>query len=160
MKKKKYRLRKKPIIIISSIVLLIMIVLIIRHSTSVNVGKIKNGNIEYIDRIVNVTKYEDSVIIEFENSEELIDNCIMTDELYNKFKNNDPLYNIKVKDFANLLTLSAKESYNINKAMQIGLVKEDDSYINYFAKTCGFKNKKELLKYTKAVIKLTKNQKY
>ena len=160
MKKKKYRLRKKPIIIISSIVLLIIIVLIIRHSTSVNVGKIKNGKIEYIDRIENVTKYEDSVIIEFKNNEELIDNCIMTTELYDKFKNNDPLYNISVKDYAKLSTLTAKESYNINKAMQIGLVKEDDSYINYFAKTCGFKNKKELLKYTKAVIKLTKNQKY
>ena len=31
---------------------------------------------------------------------------------------------------------------------------EDDSYTDYYAMTCGFKNKKELMKYTKAVIKL------
>ena len=124
-----------------------------------NVGKIKNGKAKYIDRIENVTKYEDSVIIEFKNSEELIDNCIMTNELYDKLKNNTPLYNINVEDYAKLSTLTAKESYNINKAMQIGLVEKDESYTDYFAKTCGFKNKKELLKYTKAVIKLANKEK-
>ena len=161
MKKIKYKLKiqKKQIIIISSVLLLIIIALIIVLNSGPNVGKIKNGKIEYIDRIENVTKYEDSIIIEFENSEELIDNCIMTTELYDKFKNNDPLYNISVKDYAKLSTLTAKESYNINKAMQIGLVKEEESYTDYFAKTCGFKNKKELLKYTKAVIKLAKKKK-
>ncbi len=161
MKNKKYKLKlkKKQIVIISSILLLIIIILIIKLNIGPNVGKIKNGKAKYINRIVNVTKYEDSVIIEFKNNEELIDNCIMTTEIYNKFKNNDPLYNINVKDYAKLSTLTSKESYNINKAMQIGLVKEDESYINYFAKTCGFKNKKELLKYTKAVIKLANKEK-
>lgn len=153
--KKKLKLQKKHVIIvISSVVLVIIAIILLVHFTDVNVGKIKNGKVEYIDRIVNVTKYKDKVIIEFDNNEELIDNCIMTTELYNKFKSKDPLYNISVKDYANLSTLTAKESYNINKAMQIGLVEEDTSYIDYFAKSCGFKDKKELFKYTKAVIKL------
>lgn len=43
---------------------------------------------------------------------------------------------------------------NNNKSLQLKLVKEDDSYTDYYAMTCGFKNKKELMKYTKAVIKL------
>lgn len=161
MKNKKYKLKinKKQIIIISSILLLILIALIIGLNKSPNVGKIKNGKAKYIDRIENVTKYEDSIIIEFKNNEELIDNCIITTAIYDKFKNNDPLYNISVKDYANLSTLTAKESYNINKAMQIGLVEENESYVNYFAKTCGFKNKKELLKYTKAVFKLANKEK-
>lgn len=158
MKKKKYKLKSKQIIIISSI-LLIVIALIIGLNIGPNVGKIKKGKAEYIDRIVNVSKFDNKIVIEFRNAEELIDNCIMTTELYNKFKDNDPLYNIMVKDYAVISTLSAKESYNINKAMQIGLVKEDESYTDYFAKTCGFKNKKELLRYTKAVIRLTNKEK-
>lgn len=64
-----------------------------------------------------------------------------------------------MKDYAKLSTLTAKESYNINKAMQMGIVREDETYSDYFAKTCGFKNKKELMKYTKAVIKLANKEK-
>ncbi len=158
MKKQKVKFKKK-FIIISLIILVIIICLLLVLFSGVNVGKIENGKAKYIDRVENVTKYKDKVIIEFNNDEELIDNCIMTTELYNKFKENDPLYNINVKDYANLSTLTAKESYNINKAMQIGLVKEDESYINYFAKTCGFSNKKELMKYTKAVIALAGKEK-
>lgn len=157
-KKHKLKIQKKQIIIISSFLLLILIFLILLFSKNVNVGKIKDGKAIYIDQVVNVTKYKDSIIIEFENKEELIDNCIITTEIYNKFKNNEPLYKISVKDYINLSTLTAKESYNINKAMQIGLVSEDESYVDYFAKTCGFKNKKELLKYTKAVIKLANKE--
>ena len=161
MKKKKYKLKfkKKQIIIISSVLLLIVIALIIGLNVGPNVGKIKNGKAKYIDRVANVTKYEDSIIIEFENSEELIDNCIITTDLYDKFKSNDPLYNISVKDYAKLSTLTAKESYNLNKAVQLEIVKEDTSYADYFAKTCGFENKNELLKYTEAVFKLADKEK-
>lgn len=59
-----------------------------------------------------------------------------------------------VTEYLRLGDISAKESYNINKAIQTKVVKEDTSYADYFAKTCGFKNKKELLKYTKAVFEL------
>ena len=52
----------------------------------------------------------------------------MTTEIYNKFKNNDSLYNISIKDYAKLYTLTAKESYNINKSMQLKLVDEYDKY--------------------------------
>ena len=78
----------------------------------------------------------------------------MTKKTNDKFKENDPLYNISIKDYANLSSISSKESYNINKAIQLKLVSEDTSYTEFFAMTCGFKNKKELMKYTKAVIKL------
>ena len=110
----------------------------------------------YIDRVKNVTVYpeKNKTLIEFENNEELIDNCIISNEIYDKFKSNDPLYNITVKDYSKLSNITAKENYNINKALQLKLVKEDDSYADYYAMTCGFKNKKELLSYTKAVIKL------
>lgn len=108
-----------------------------------------------LDRVKNVTVYpeKNKTLIEFENNKELIDNCIISNEIYDKFKSNDPLYNITVKDYSKLSNLSAKENYNINKSLQLKLVKEDDSYTDYYAMTCGFKNKKELMKYTKAVIK-------
>lgn len=126
----------------------------------VNVGKInKNGKAEYIERVINVTKYSDRKIIEFKNDYELIDNGIVTTEIYEKLKNNDNIYNLTVTEYLRLGDISAKESYNINKAIQTGVVKENTTYSEYFAKTCGFKNKKQLLKYTKAVFKLADKEK-
>ena len=160
MKKNKLRFKKlskkKIIIIILSILLIVTLIIVLLSSREPYVGKIKDGKAVYIDRVKNVTVYTENkkTLIEFENNEELIDNCIISNEIYDKFKNNDPLYNITVKDYSKLSNLSAKENYNINKSLQLKLVKENDSYADYYAMTCGFKNKKELLSYTKAVIKL------
>ena len=160
MKKNKLRFKKlskkKIIIIILSILLIVTLIIVLLSSREPYVGKIKDGKAVYIDRVKNVTVYPENkkTLIEFENNEELIDNCIISNEIYDKFKNNDPLYNITVKDYSKLSNLSAKENYNINKSLQLKLVKENDSYANYYAMTCGFKNKKELMSYTKAVIKL------
>jgi len=76
--------------------------------------------------------------------------------MYEKLKNNDNIYNLTVTEYLRLRDISSKESYNINKAIQ---TKEDTIYADYFAKTCGFKNKKELLKYTKAVFELADKEK-
>ncbi len=154
----KRKLNKKLIAVILIILIVISFIIVI-NSKNVYVGKIKDGKVKYIDRIENVTTTKDKVIIEFKNDEELIDNCIMTNELYDKFKKNDDLYNISVKDYNELRTISAKESYNLNKAVQMKLVSENDKYVDYFAMTCGFKDKNELMKYTKAVLKLAKKVK-
>lgn len=159
MKKTKLKLKKlskKKITNILSILLIVILIIVLLSSREPYVGKIKDGKAVYIDRVKNVTVYPENkkTLIEFENNEELIDNCIISNEIYDKFKNNDPLYNITVKDYSKLSNLSAKENYNINKSLQLKLVKEEDSYADYYAMTCGFKNKKELLSYTKAVIKL------
>lgn len=159
MKKIKLKIKKLPkkqIIIISSILLVVILVIVLLSSKEPYVGKIKDGKAVYIDRVKNVTIYpeKNKTLIEFENNQELIDNCIISNEIYDKFKSNDPLYNMTVNDYSKLSNLSAKENYNINKSLQLKLVKEDDSYTDYYAMTCGFKNKKELMKYTKAVIKL------
>ena len=159
MKKTKLKfktLSKKKIIIILSILLLIILIIILIIPKEPYVGKIKDGKAVYIDRVKNVTVYPENkkTLIEFENNKELIDNCIISNEIYDKFKNNDPLYNITVKDYSKLSNITAKENYNINKSLQLKLVKEEDSYADYYAITCGFKNKKELLSYMKAVIKL------
>ncbi len=159
MKKAKLKIKKlskKQIFIISSILLIVILIFVLISSRGPYVGKIKDGKAIYIDRVKNVTVYpeKNKTLIEFENNQELIDNCIISNEIYDKFKNNDPLYNITVKDYSKLSNLSAKENYNINKSLQLKLVKETDSYADYYAMTCGFKNKQELMKYTKAVIKL------
>lgn len=159
MKKTKLKfktLSKKKIIIILSILLLIILIIILIIPKEPYVGKIKDGKAVYIDRVKNVTVYPENkkTLIEFENNEELIDNCIISNEIYDKFKSNDPLYNITVKDYSKLSNITAKENYNINKSLQLKFVKEENSYADYYAITCGFKNKKELLSYTKAVIKL------
>ena len=159
--KKKIKLNKKSICTFAVLLLVIAVILIIiMIFKPINVGKInKDGKAEYIEKVVNVTKYPDKKIIEFKNDYELIDNGIITTEIYEKLKNNDNIYNLTVTEYLRLGDISAKESYNINKAIQTGIIKEDTSYADYFAKTCGFKNKKELLKYTKAVIELADKEK-
>ncbi len=161
MKKRKLKIKKKQIIIISCVLLVILLVIILITTSNVKVGKIKNGKALYIDRIVNVTNYKDKnkVVIEFENNKELIDNCIITTELYEQFKNKDAKYNLTIKDYLKSNDISAKENYNINKSLQMKYIDEDTSYMDYFAMTCGFKNKKELMKYTKSVIKLANKEK-
>ena len=145
--------RNKIIILISIIVLIVIIIILCLNN--IKVGTIKDGKVEYIDRIKNVTKYENKILIEFDNNQELIDNCIMTTELYNDFKNNNKdIYNLTLKDYIKLSSLTAKESYNIHKSIDLKLVNENTKYTDYFAITCGFKNKRELLKYTASVIKL------
>ena len=156
----KNKAKKRNILILFVLIVFVIIFAIIITTKSVNVGKInKDGKAEYIDQVANVTKYEDKIIIEFNNNYELIDNGIITTEIYEKMKNNDNIYNLTLKEYLRLGDLSAKESYNINKAIQTGIVKEDTIYADYFAKTCGFKNKKELLKYTKAVFELADKEK-
>ena len=76
-----------------------------------------------------------------------------------QIKNTDPRYSLTIKDYFKLNDISAKENYNINKSLQMNYIDEDTSYIDYFAMTCGFKNKKELMKYTKAVINLASKEK-
>ena len=81
----------------------------------INVGKInKEGKAEYIERVANVTKYPDKKIVEFKNNYELIDNGIITTEIYEKFKNNDNIYNLTVTEYLRLRDISSKESYNSN----------------------------------------------
>ena len=159
--KKRVKLNKKQLSTIGVLILIIAVIfIIIMIFKPVNVGKInKEGKAEYIERVVNVTKYPNKKIVEFKNDYELIDNGIITTEMYEKLKNNDNIYNLTVTEYLRLGNISSKESYNINKAIQTGVVKENTIYADYFAKTCGFKNKKELLKYTKAVFKLADKEK-
>ena len=156
---KKLRINKK--IIISIIICLVICIIILCICfNKVNVGKLVDGKAVYIDKVSNVTKYKDKIIIEFNNNYELIDNCIITTKIYEDFKSgNVDIYNLTLKDYDKLSTLSAKENYNIHKAMDLKLVSKDTKYMDYFAVTCGFKNRKELLKYTKAVMKLAESEK-
>ena len=159
--RKKIKLNKKLVCIIGILLFLVAVIFVnIMIFKPVNVGKInKEGKAEYIEKVVNVSKYPNKKIVEFKNNYELIDNGIITTEVYEKLKNNDNIYNLTVTEYLRLGDISSKESYNINKAIQTGVVKEDTIYADYFAKTCGFENKKELLKYTKAVFELADKEK-
>lgn len=155
-KNKKLKLNKNSIFAVSILLLIcIVIFAVIIINKPINVGRInKDHKAEYIEKVVNVTKSPNKKIIEFKNDYELIDNRVITTEIYEKLKSNENIYNLTVTEYLKLSNISAKESYNINKAIQLGIVKEDTIYSDYFAKTCGFENKKELLKYTKAVFEL------
>lgn len=142
--KKKIKLNKRLIFIIGVSLLLVAIIFtIIMISKPVNVGEInKEGKAEYIERVANVTKYPDKKIVEFKNDYELIDNGIITTEIYEKLKNNDNIYNLTVTEYLRLRDVSSKESYNINKAIQTGVVKRTQYMQIILQKLVDLKTKK------------------
>lgn len=145
---------KKEFFILLAVIFLIISIIVIKSFSLPNVGKIEDGRVVYIDKISNVTKSKHNIVIEFENNHNYIDNCIMTKNLYNEFRNGNSKYELDISEYSKLKDLTTKEIYNIDKSLELGLIKEDTMYADYFAITCGFKNKKELMKYTKAVMKL------
>ena len=62
-----------------------------------------------------------------------------------KFESNDSLYNISIKDYTKLSILTAKESYNINKSMQLKLADEDTKYTEIHKRKFIFLCKKDIL---------------
>ena len=106
--KKRVKLNKKQLSTIGVLILIIAFVFaIIMIFKPVNVGKInKEGKAEYIERVANVTKYPDKKIVEFKNGYELIDNGIITTEIYEKLKNNDNIYNLTVTEYLRLGDIS------------------------------------------------------
>lgn len=158
--KKNLKIKKEFIILLATISILIIILIILIKSFSLpNVGKIENGKAVYIDKIAIVNKSKNNIVIEFNNNQDYIDNCIMTKKIYNDLKNKQTRYQLPISDYSKLKDLTPKEIYNIDKSLELGLVKEDAIYADFFAKTCGFKNERELMKYTKAVMKLANKEK-
>ena len=96
--RKKIKRNKKLVCTIGVLLLIIAVIsAIIMIFKPVNVGKInKEGKAEYIERVANVTKYPDKKIVEFKNDYELIDNGIITAEIYEKLKNNDNLFEFDI----------------------------------------------------------------
>ena len=107
---KELKLNKKQLSTIGVLILIIAVIfIIIMIFKPVNVGKInKEGKAEYIERVANVTKYPDKKIVEFKNDYELIDNGIITTEIYEKLKNNDNIYNLTVTEYLRLGDISSK----------------------------------------------------
>ena len=113
--KKRVKLNKKQSSTIGVLILIIAVIfIIIMIFKPVNVGKInKEGKAEYIQRVVNVTKYPNKKIVEFKNDYELIDNGIITTEMYEKLKNNDNIYNLTVAEYLRLGDISSKKELKI-----------------------------------------------
>ena len=99
--RKKIKLNKKLVCIIGILLFLVAVIFVnIMIFKPVNVGKInKDGKAEYIEKVVNVSKYPNKKIVEFKNNYELIDNGIITTEIYEKLKNNDNIYNLTVTEY-------------------------------------------------------------
>ena len=113
--KKRVKLNKKQLSTIGVLILIIAVIfIIIMIFKPVNVGKInKESKAEYIERVANVTKYSDKKIVEFKNDYELIDNGIITTEIYEKLKNNDNIYNLTVAEYLRLGDISSKKRIEI-----------------------------------------------
>lgn len=113
--KKRVKLNKKQSSTIGVLILIIAVIfIIIMIFKPVNVGKInKESKAEYIERVANVTKYSDKKIVEFKNDYELIDNGIITTEMYEKLKNNDNIYNLTVAEYLRLGDISSKKELKI-----------------------------------------------
>ena len=117
-------------------------------------GTYKDGKVVYSDKIVRVKTYYDKRVIEIKSIYTELDNLTFSDLNLNDLKYNNKKYNRKLKDVINDDFISNKYIYNINKAIELGIVDENMSLINYYVKITGLKNKKDFVHFCQETFKL------
>ena len=136
-------------IIMAVIILMALIINGIFGNKYGDAGRVKDGVVTYSEKIVNTTynKENNNKVVTIQSVNDLIDDCILTNENISKMKNEDTTYQKTLKEILADKNTSNKEIYNIRKAIELKYVDEDTKYVEFFAKITGFKNSKSLIKF-------------
>jgi hypothetical protein len=92
-------------------------------------------------------KNEDVKSIEIKPINDQLNSIIITDKMINDIRNNSELYNKTVAEVYGLTTTSPRDSFNINKAIELKIINNNTSYKNYFVKVTGFNNLNQFLNF-------------
>ena len=91
--------------------------------------------------------YYDNDNPNIKSSNDLIDDCIISNENISEMKNKDSKYQKTLNEILANESTSNKEIYNIRKAIEL-------KYVEYYAKITGFKNSKSLIEFCENTFKL------
>ena len=145
--------KKKFCIIIFTIIAVIFLIVLLTKGVLGNkygdAGSVKDGVVTYSEKIVNTTynKENNNKVVTIQSVNDLIDDCIISNENIAEMKNKDSKYQKTLNEILANENTSNKEIYNIRKAIELKYVDEDTKYVEFFAKITGFKNSKSLIKF-------------
>ena len=136
-------------IIMAVIILMALIINGIFGNKYGDAGRVKDGVVTYSEKIVNTTynKENNNKVVTIQSVNDLIDDCIISNENISEMKNKDSKYQKTLNEILANENTSNKEIYNIRKAIELKYVDEDTKYVDFFAKITGFKNSKSLIKF-------------
>ena len=152
--------KKKFCIIIFTIIAVIFLIVLLTKGVLGNkygdAGSVKNGVVTYSEKIVNTTynKENNNKVVTIQSANDLIDDCIISNENISEMKNKDSKYQKTLNEILANENTSNKEIYNIRKAIELKYVDENTKYAEYYAKITGFKNSKSLIKFCENTFKL------
>jgi hypothetical protein len=143
--------KQSPIVFIIIILILIGVIvfLAISNNKRVEAGFVSNNEFYYSNMIINKSyiKNEDVKSIEIKPINDQLNSIIITDKMINDIRNNSELYNKTVAEVYGLSTTSPRDSFNINKAIELKIINNNTSYKNYFVKVTGFNNLNQFLNF-------------
>ena len=152
--------KKKFCIIIFTIIAVIFLIVLLTKGVLGNkygdAGSVKDGVVTYSEKIVNTTynKENNNKVVTIQSVNDLIDDCIISNENIAEMKNKDSKYQKTLNEILANENTSNKEIYNIRKAIELKYVDENTKYVEYYAKITGFKNSKSLIKFCENTFKL------
>ena len=152
--------KKRFCIIIFTIIAVIFLIVLLTKGVLENkyedAGSVRDGVVTYSEKIVNTTynKENNNKVVTIQSVNDLIDDCIISNENIAEMKNKDSKYQKTLNEILANENTSNKEIYNIRKAIELKYVDENTKYAEYYAKITGFKNSKSLIKFCENTFKL------
>lgn len=121
-------------------------------------GYIKDGKVVFSNLLVNkgFDKSNGFAVIEISATNERLNNIIVSSDMLNRIKNGDELYSKKISELIGSEELSNSDLYNIPKAIELGIIKEDDSLLKYYSSAVGFKREKKFIEFCDKCFELVK----
>lgn len=121
-------------------------------------GYIKDGKVVFSNLLVNkgYDKSSGFAVIEISATNERLNNIIVSSDMLNRIKNGDELYSKKISELIGSEELSNSDLYNISKAIELGIIKEDDSLLKYYSSAVGFKREKKFIEFCDKCFELVK----
>lgn len=152
---KKTKLKKSAIIVLTLVCLIVIgLIIFLSWNSEISAGKIVDGKVVYSDKIETASEASTKVIEINSINKKVLDTVIITPERLDAIKNKDKLYSMQLKDYIKRSETPNRDIYNINKAIELKIVKEDDPFIKFLYKVTGFKNEKQFIKFCEDAFKL------
>ena len=151
---------KRIIIVLLLLIIVIAIIIVVRRNNRIKYGYIDNGKVVYSNLIINKSynAEKELAVIEIKAKREELNSIIITNEILEKMKNEKDDFTKKINEIISDETLSSREKYNIQKAIELGLIKEEDNYEQYYITVTGFKNKKKFIKFCNKCFQLLEKE--
>ena len=146
---KKKRIPWKIFLILIIICIVFISIVIIRKINKEKYGYIDNGKVVYPKSVSNKSYNVENelAVVEIKTKRDELNSVIITNEMLNRIKEGHEEYSESIEDVINTKDLSSREKYNIQKAVELGIITENDSLEQYYIVVTGFKNKKDFVKF-------------